>query len=253
LNVSPTPQSKVQIPLQVDITVHTKIRKKRKSKGVVKNDEATNEQEGEGGSYYSPQREVSPKPSPNLVETPSTRATSSKGKRLLFPSTSIVIEDKVRRPFTKSSAKKESIEKEDKVEVPIKRKGIGKVVVFEEHIEVIDITTPPKNTTFKRLIRQLREARAEIVKLKREELDGRKKLNDLMNMYCGTLVKAKFIAKRFRPLHMKLKNLYRHNITYQGQIRGLKMELRPFKEDLAKRNLNVLAQVATRRSSILRK
>jgi hypothetical protein len=151
LNVSPTPQSKVQSPLQDDSIVHTETSKKRKSKGIVKNDETTKEHEGEGGSHYSPQREVSPKPAPKSAETPSTRATGSKGRRLLFPSPSVAVKAKVRRPFTRSSTKKESIEKEDIVEAPIKRKGKGKIVPIEEHIEVIDITTPPENTTFKRM------------------------------------------------------------------------------------------------------
>jgi hypothetical protein len=48
------------------------------------------------------------------------------------------------------------------METPIKRKGKGKVEDVKKHIEVIDITTPPENTTFKRMIRQLREARDEI-------------------------------------------------------------------------------------------
>ena len=139
------------------------------------------------------------------------------------------------------------------MEAPVKKKGKGKNVPIEEHIEVIDITTPPENTTFKTLIRQLREARAEIAKLKREELVKRNKLSDLMDMYRGTLVKAKLIAMRFRPLHRKLKNLYIQNITYQSQIRGLKMESQAFKEELAKINLNVLAQDATKMSTRLMK
>ena len=69
-----------------------------------------------------------------------------------------------------------------------------------------------------------------------------------MDMYRETLVKAKFIAKRFRPLHGQLKNLYKQNIAYQSQIRGINMEMQPFREELAKRNSDVLAQVATRRS-----
>jgi hypothetical protein len=73
-----------------------------------------------------------------------------------------------------------------------------------------------------------------------------------MDMYRGTLEKAKFIAKIFRPLHGNLKNLYRHNIAYQSHIRGLKMELQPFIEDLAKKNLDILAKVATKRSSIVK-
>jgi hypothetical protein len=118
---------------------------------------------------------------------------------------------------------------------------------------VIEITTHPENTTFKRLIQQLRESRDKIAKLKREELVGKKKLRDLMDMYRENLVQTKFIAMRFRPFHMQLKSLYRQNLSYQGQIKGLKMELQHFKEELAKINLNVLAQDDTRRSSKLKK
>jgi hypothetical protein len=81
----------------------------------------------------------------------------------------------------------------------------------------------------------------------------KKKLNELMEMYHETIDKAKFIAKRFRPLHRQLRNLYRQNIAYQSQIRRLKMELQPFREELAKKNLDMLAKVATRRSSRVRK
>jgi hypothetical protein len=118
---------------------------------------------------------------------------------------------------------------------------------------VIDITTPLENTTFKRLIRQLREPRDEIAKLKREELVGKKKLRDLMDMYHDKLVQTRFITKIFRPLHMQLKSLYRKNLAYQGHIRGLEMEMHHFHEELAQRNLNVLAQTTTRRSTRLRK
>jgi hypothetical protein len=72
-------------------------------------------------------------------------------------------------------------------------------------------------------------------------------------MYRGTIEKDKFIAKRFRPLHRQLRNLYRQNISYQSQIRGLKMELQPFIEELAKRNFDILAKVSTSRSSRVRK
>ena len=43
LNVSPTPLSKVHIPLQDDSIVHIETSNKRKNKSVVKNDEAKNE------------------------------------------------------------------------------------------------------------------------------------------------------------------------------------------------------------------
>jgi hypothetical protein len=66
------------------------------------------------------------------------------------------------------------------MEAPIKRKG--KVLVVENHIEVTDITTPPEKPTFKRMNKQLKEARNEISNLKGEGLVERKKLKDLMDL-----------------------------------------------------------------------
>jgi hypothetical protein len=60
--------------------------KKRKSIRSVKNDKETKEHEEEGGPSQSPQREVSPFPAPSPVETPSTRATGLRGRKLLFSS-----------------------------------------------------------------------------------------------------------------------------------------------------------------------
>jgi hypothetical protein len=139
LNVAPTPQSKVQSPLQDDSTVHTETRKKRKSKGIVKNDETTKEHEGEGGSHYSPQREVSTKLAPKSVDAPSNKATRLKGRRLLFSSPSIADKVKARRPFTRSSTKKESTVEKMSLKSPIQRKG--KSVPIKDPIEVVDITT----------------------------------------------------------------------------------------------------------------
>jgi uncharacterized protein YaaN involved in tellurite resistance len=82
-------------------------------------------------------------------------------------------------------------------------------------------------------------------------LAERKKLSDLMDMYRETIDKAKFVAKIFMPLHRQLQNLYGQNRGLQAQIRRLKLELQPFKEELAHRNLNMLAQAATKRSSRL--
>jgi uncharacterized protein YaaN involved in tellurite resistance len=89
--------------------------------------------------------------------------------------------------------------------------------------------------------------------LKGEGLTERKKLNDLIDLYCETIDKAKFVAKIFMPLHRNIQNLYRQNRGLQAQIRRLKLELQHFKEVLAQRNLNILSQSATRRSSRLKK
>jgi hypothetical protein len=75
-----------------------------------------------------------PHPTPELAEIPSAKATGTKGRKLLFPSPSIAVETKARRPFTRSSTKKESVEKEDITKAPIKIKGKGKVEVVEKHI-----------------------------------------------------------------------------------------------------------------------
>jgi hypothetical protein len=80
--------------------------------------------------------------------------------------------------------------------------------------------------------KQLKEDRKEIVNLKGEGLVERKKLKDIMDMYIETIDKSKFIEKRFLPLHRRLKNLYRQNIGLKAQIRRLKLELKPFKEEL---------------------
>jgi hypothetical protein len=69
------------------------------------------------------------------------------------------------------------------VEAPIKIKGKGKDEVVEKNIEFIDITIPWENPTFKRLNRQLKEARNEIYNLKGEGLVDRKKMKDIMDMY----------------------------------------------------------------------
>jgi hypothetical protein len=102
-------------------------------------------------------------------------------------------------------------------------------------------------------MRQLREARKEIDELKGQGLDERNKLKDMMDMYLETIDKARFIENIFLLLHRQLQNLYRQNMDLHSQIIRVKLELQPFKEELAQRNLNVLAQDATRRSTKLKK
>jgi hypothetical protein len=114
-------------------------------------------------------------------------------------------------------------------------------------VEVINITTPPNNHTFKRLIRQLREARKEVAHLKAESLSEIIKMKELMDMYSNTLDLAIFAARRAQPLDKQLKNLYRKNRGFQSQNRKLKAQLQHFKDELAHRNLNVLVEAAIER------
>jgi hypothetical protein len=116
-----------------------------------------------------------------LEEVPSsTKATTKKGRKLHFSSPSPTTSINIKKPFTISSTLKEVDEEEilPKVSVPRKEKEKGKGIknsvvvmdrasmqhkfkdkVIEKPIEVINISTPPSNPVFKKLIRHLREAR----------------------------------------------------------------------------------------------
>jgi len=109
-------------------------------------------------------------------------------------------------------------------------------------VETVHITNPPSNQTFKILMKQLKEARKEVARLKSEALPERIKMEELMDGYSHTLDLARFVARRAQPLHRKLKNLYRQNRDFQSQNRKLKAELQQFQDEMAQRNLNVLVE-----------
>jgi hypothetical protein len=74
-----------------------------------------------------------------------------RGRNLLFSSPPAADKVKARIPITRESTKKEIIVEKVSVRAPIQRKG--KSVPIKEPIEIVDITTPPENPTFKRLNR----------------------------------------------------------------------------------------------------
>jgi hypothetical protein len=184
---------------------------------------------------------------------------------LHFSSSPSTTSTKVRKPFTRSSTLKEVVEAQVLPKVSIlkkkrdKGKGIEKPIevvdrapvqqkdegeAMKKPVEIININTPPSNHTFKRLIRQLREARKEVARLKSEGLSERIKMKELMDNYNNTLDLEIFAARRALPLHKQLKNLYRKNKDFQSQNRKLKAELQHFKDEVAQRNLNVLVEAA---------
>ena len=93
----------------------------------------------------------------------------------------------------------------------IQKKDKGKGEATENLVEVINIITPPNHPTFKRLIRKLRDARKEVVRLKGERLTERRKMSELMDIYNETIDMARFTARRFFHLHRQLQTLYRKN------------------------------------------
>jgi len=128
-------------------------------------------------------RENSPMADPIPMEIPSSKPRALKGKKLVFFPPIVADKVKPRMPFTRASKEKHILVKDDTKKAPPEEKG--KYQSFMQPIEVVDITTPHNeiNPTFKRLKRQIKEARAEVDKLKKEDLGSRKKLKEMLGMY----------------------------------------------------------------------
>jgi hypothetical protein len=201
----------MQIPLPASSVSQEEKSKKRKRKTTSQDKETPKEvEEEEREVHHSPQRDFSPHPAPKLEEVPSSaKTTAKKGRKLHFPSPTTTVETRVRRPFTRSSAHKKNVETEITLKVSIPKKAKGKGEATENPIEVTNINSPPDNPTFKRFIRQLRDARKEVSHLKEQILTERRKMKELMDMYNETLDLARFTARIFLPLHRQLKTLYR--------------------------------------------
>jgi hypothetical protein len=106
----------------------------------------------------------------------------------------------------------------------------------------VHVSTQLGDQTFKRLIRQLKESRKEMDKLKKEAMSERVNMTQLMDVYSHTLDLARFAARRAQPLHRHLQNLYRQNKGFQAQNMKLKEELKHFQDEVAQRNLQVLVE-----------
>jgi hypothetical protein len=82
---------------------------------------------------------------------------------------------------------------------------------MKKPIETVHVTTPPDSQTFKRLIKQPRDVRKEVARLREEAMSDRVKMKELMDGYNHTLNLARFAARKAQPFHRQLKNLYRKN------------------------------------------
>jgi hypothetical protein len=284
LDIASTPQSQNASPLSPTSVVKAGTSRKRKGRAPVQVSEVIKQVTGtEEEACHSPQRDFSPPPPPGLEEVPSsTKTAAKKGKKLHFPSSPTTTNTKGRRPFTRSSVPKEVVEEQSLPEIPVQKKkgkGIGKPVERKEEtpvqkkkdkrkgikkpdetdkeipmqveeeteknpVETVHVTTPPDSQTFKRLIRQLRDARKEVAQLKTEAMSDRVKMKELMDGYSHTLDLERFAARKAQPLHRKLQNLYRQNKGFQSQNRKLKEELQHFQDEVAQRNLQVLVEAA---------
>jgi hypothetical protein len=83
----------------------------------------------------------------------------------------------------------------------------------------------------------LKEAQDVIVQLREENRKMKRKIAEHLDLCEEALEKNKRMLKRYMALHKHVKSLYIHNRT-------LKEKERQRKEQIAKRNLDLLAQVA---------
>jgi hypothetical protein len=116
-------------------------------------------------------------------------------------------------------------------------------------IETVHVTAPLDSQTFKRLIKQLIDARKEVAQLKIEAMYDRVKMKELMDGYNHTLDLERFATQKAQPLHRKLQNLYRQNRVFQSQNRKLKEELQHFQDEVSQRNLQLFVEVAIKKET----
>jgi hypothetical protein len=129
LDLAPTPQSQKASPLSLTSATKVGTSRKRKGRAPVQVSEISKQViETEEEVFPSPHRDFSPPPPPRLEEMPSsTKATSKRGKKLLFPSSPPTVKIKGKRPFTRSSIPKEVFKEQSLPETPIQKKK-GKII-----------------------------------------------------------------------------------------------------------------------------
>jgi hypothetical protein len=140
LDLASTPQSHKASPLSPISATKAGTSRKRKTQAYVQVSEISKQDTGaEEEVCASPQRYFSPHPPPGLEEVPSsTKSTSKKGKKLLFPSSPPALKIKGKRPFTRSSIPKEAFKEQSLPETPIqKKKGKSTENPVEEKQEAV--------------------------------------------------------------------------------------------------------------------
>jgi hypothetical protein len=126
---------------------------------------------------------------PTPMEISSSKERSLKDKKPIFspPITAEIV--KPRRPFTRLATKQHILVEDSAIEASTQQKD--KAQPSKKPIDIIYIKTPhhESNPTFKRLKRQLKDARAENKKLKKENLEAQIKMKDMLDLYEETIDK----------------------------------------------------------------
>jgi hypothetical protein len=139
LNLVSTPQSQIVGPLSPTSTSKAGTNRKRKGRTPIQVLEIIKQViEAEEQVCPSSHRHLSPPPPPGLEEVPSsTKATSKKGKKLLFPSSPPVVEIKGKRTFTRSTIPKDFFKEQSLPKPPIQNKGKRIENLVEEKSETL--------------------------------------------------------------------------------------------------------------------
>jgi predicted transglutaminase-like protease len=95
----------------------------------------------------------------------------------------------------------------------------------------------------KRLINQLREAQYLIIQLRGENKEMKVKIVAHLDDYEKVIDNSRNMVKISLYIDKKLKNVYKHKMVLQKENKVLKRKLHRLEEDVAKRNLDMLAQV----------
>jgi hypothetical protein len=161
------------------------------------------------------------------------------------------VEKKEEAHVQKKKGKGKRIKKSDEIDnvIPMQQEE----ETMKKHVKIVHVTTPPDSQTFKRLIMQPRNARKEVTQLKAEAMSDKVKMKELMDGYNHTLDLARFAARKARPLHRQLKNLYTQNRDFQSQNIKLKADLQHFQNEVAQRNLQVLVEVVIEKETLAAK
>jgi hypothetical protein len=122
LDISPTPQTKRQIPTPVERNVHSKANKKKRVTRSDKIVKATNEAKI-GGPSQPPYRETSPMVDPIPMDIPSIKPRGLKGKKHVFSPAIVADKVKPRRPFTRATAKQHVLVKDYTKDTLAQQKG----------------------------------------------------------------------------------------------------------------------------------
>jgi hypothetical protein len=124
LYLAPTLQSQKESPLSPTSATKARTSRKRKGRSPIQVSEISKQViENEEEVFPSPHRYFSPPPPPGLEEMFSyTKATTKRGKNILFPSSPPAVEVKGKRPFTSSSIPKEVFKEQSLPETPIQNK-----------------------------------------------------------------------------------------------------------------------------------